>query len=250
MRMLLLGALVLSFVGVGAARPRAEVAPGGASPARPVRLTPASGVGAQADVEAALGKPLEEGSGAWDVRAGKPRRKAQLRTCHDYLKVAADGVETETPVDQRPFNNAAAHCEALALLRGARPSGRSFLEGFKLDANAPRALPADFYLDVSPEDTRRVRKAASQGLAWKAFDPKVRCKINKRGALDCRGDGYDSALTEYARGDFDHDGIEDILIRRTASPARGSMVEHAVFLLTRASESTPLKVVKVWRQAY
>lgn len=212
----------------------------------PVRISEGAEVGAKGDIKTALRRSTD----TWDVLVGKPGKKMQLRNCADYLKIAGQEIETQDPIDQRGLLGMEARCQALRMLREALPSERSFLGGFKMDAGAPDLLPAALYLDLSAGEARKLRAATREGRSWKSFDPKVRGKINDRGELAFTGDGYDTQLVEYARADFNHDGVEDILILRTGFPIGGTMTDYTVFLLSRTSETVPLQVLKTWRRAY
>jgi hypothetical protein len=214
---------------------------------RATTVTKEAGLGDSRDVDAALAKAFED---APDVLVGKERTKRPLRNCLDLLGFDVEKIQTESPPDIRVILDMAAHCYALALLRDAQGSKESFIEGLRLDAHAPQWLPADLYFYVSLDEERRVRAAVRAGRGWQSFDPKVRAKIDQWGELQVDGHGYGARLVEYARGDFDHDGIEDILIRRQAYPKGGTMLDYSVFLLTRVAENKPVRVLKLWRHSY
>jgi hypothetical protein len=215
----------------------------------PVRTTRFAPAGAGKNVHGALARPFKP---AWSIQTGKPKKSRRLRNCNEYLALATDDIETDDPEDQWPLIQQLADCQALQMLSQAGPSARTFLGGFRLNAKAPAALPADFYLDLSPDEEAEVKAAVGAGRTWKSFDPKVHVTPaqDSRVQLQLKGHGYSAGLAEVARGDFDHDGIEDILIRRIAFPDGGSLTDYSVFVLTRTSETAPLRTLKTWRQAY
>ena len=212
----------------------------------PVRVGPGAGLGTKTDIDAALRAPTED----WHVLVGKGQQKVKLRSCVDYLAIEREQVDTENPIDQRALLYIEARCQALRMLRDARPSARSFLNALKVDRTAPNLLPAEFYLDLSPDEERLVQAAARGGRTWRSIDPKVRGRLNPDGEWEFQGSGYQVQLIEFARADFDHDGVEDILIVRTGFPTGASMTDYTVFLVSRASDAAPLKVLKTWRQAF
>ncbi len=213
----------------------------------PVRTTGFAPIAAGRDLRVALATPFQD---RWDVHVGKARRPRTLLTCNDYLALGTDDVQADRP-DQGVLDGVIADCEALKMMLLARPSKLTFLDGFHLDAKALVLLPAAFYLDLSPDEEADLKAAAIAGRTWKDFDPTVHVAktTDERVQLLVKGTGYDANLSEYARGDFDHDGVEDILIRRFAYPHGGSMTDYTVFLLTRDSQTAPLRTLKSWRQS-
>lgn len=177
------------------------------------------------------------------------RTLARLRSCNDYLGLDTDDIETDDPADQGTLLGTLADCQTLRMLRDARSSARTFLDDFRLDAGALGALPADFYPDLSPDEAASLQTASRAGQTWQMFDPQVRMvePRDARGRLRVQGDGYQADLDEVARGDFDRDGIEDLLIRRTARPTGGSLIDPTVFLLTRTRAGGRLTILQRWR---
>lgn len=196
------------------------------------------------------------------MRVGKEHARKHLQNCEEYLGLGTDDLETEEPADLSVFLHQAASCQALRWLEQAHPSARSFLDGFRLDAQATRTLPARFYLDLAPEEEAALAAATRKSQSWRSFDAAVRAdaRADARAPAHFTGNGYDAYLREFARGDFDRDGVEDILIARLAYPSGGSMTDYALFLLTRTADDLAmpatdnhrprvLRVLKVWRQA-
>jgi hypothetical protein len=217
----------------------------GADKARPVHITAQAELGAGDDVAAALAKDWED---RYEVLVGKAREKRQISSCLQYLAVfeANGDVDTVTPGDQRSFLSLAAHCQALGMLRAARPAQRTYLDRFALDQQAPDFLPSELRVDPSPARSQDARK----GQTWRGADPKVKAKVLKADVLRGAGRGYVSRVFEYARGDFDGDGIEDLLIRTEGELNGGTYQDNGVFLLTRTAPDAPLKTLKRWRESY
>ncbi len=193
----------------------------------------------QADAE--LARPLPD---PFVVRTGKGRSR-QVKTCRDFLALDRTRLDTEDPLDFGPLLYTGSHCEVLARLRKARPAQTSFLLDFQLDARAPASLPPDLAITLSNGEARKVTAAREKGLSWKAYDPKLRARPGARGVLKVTTEGMEMTLTEYGRGDFDGDGLEDILIGRNGGPTEGTYADHSVFVLTRTAPGAPLKVVEL-----
>jgi hypothetical protein len=159
-------------------------------------------------------------------------------------------LQTADPADQRPLLFQRAHCRALLWLRDAKPARQSFLGDFSLDLDTARSLPDALVPALGAP--KKKPKAKSATRTWKDADSRL--ALNPRPppqpGLHLRGRGYEAHLSVYGRGDFDDDGIEDVLIRRDGFPASGSYQEFGLFLLTRTAEGSPFKVLRSASEGY
>jgi len=58
------------------------------------------------------------------------------------------------------------------------------------------------------------------------------------------GAGWSGTITLLGRGDFDGDGVEDLMVKRTGGVQRGTAVESSLFLLTRTPDRGCVRVVR------
>ena len=104
-----------------------------------------------------------------------------------------------------------------------------------------------------PAERRILRNCAELGADFPAglqtVDP-VDQRPLRRPGLYLKGRDYEARMSIFARGDFNADGIEDILIRRDGFTTGGSYQEFGLFLLTRPAAGAPLKVLRSFSDGY
>lgn len=172
----------------------------------------------------------------------KDRQTATIGNCAAYLAETSRGFRAGNDRDERRSQFVGADCHALELLESARPARRSALRGALPD---PRFLPPTLSFLPSQEEWNRARAAQAKGLSWKAREP----------ALKIASSGPDQILIEtaegyvridcYARGDFNGDGVDDLLLRVNSYPKQGTYASIRLFLLTR---NAPLEILRVLRE--
>ena len=76
---------------------------------------------------------------------------------------------------------------------------------------------------------------ASKGLTWSQLDPEVRFEPDSHHKEGLRVEGHlvSGYLGKWALGDFNGDGVEDVLLVRSMGPEGGSAFDITTFLLTR-----------------
>jgi hypothetical protein len=211
----------------------------------PVRLEPASEVKDAQALQAALDKPFDQ---PWKVIVGRNGPERSLASCAQLavdfpggMLLAAD------PADQRPLLSQRTHCRGLLWLRDAKASRQSFLGQLPLDLDTARTLPDAFVPALGAP-----RKPRPSRRSWRSADPKLGLMASPPpgAGLHLRGRNYQAHLSLYGRGDFDGDGLEDVLIRRDGNALGGSYQEFGLFLLTRTAEGAPFKVLRSASEGY
>lgn len=134
--------------------------------------------------------------------------------------------------DQAIFEAWTVDCEAVRALVGASSPKQDYLGKFLLDEKLIRALPAELAFQISRDDERKVASIKSHGGSLGEFLGKVTLKAlgppEDREMIVRDDSGGSQLLSVLAEGDFDHDGINDVLISSSNSVTGGSY--HAVYL--------------------
>jgi hypothetical protein len=157
----------------------------------------------------------------------------------DDLDIAPD---TELAI--QTFWSIAIDCAVQSMLRTARPSRTSRLQELLASKHPARYLPPLLGLIDFMGERKRADVAAAQCRSWKQYDPKLRCVARSAYQFTLNGDDWTGTLRLHARGDFDGDGYEDLLIRRDAGSNCGSYRASALFLITMTEADRCVRVIK------
>jgi hypothetical protein len=181
----------------------------------------------------------------WDCplevrRVSGKRGTAVITNCLSYFDLTRQGFES-TPIKYQLVLGA--DCHALRALNQAIPAQRSHLAGFQLDAEAISDMPPDLSLVISKDDARKVEAANRKGLSWQEFEPIRRITPEKGPAVRVEGDGWGVRIVVYAFGDFNADGLEDMLLKTDGWLQAGTYATTRLLVLTRRRDGGRLKLV-------
>ena len=167
-----------------------------------------------------------------------------IANCVTYLDLTKKGFQAPKNQDWQYQLSLGAECNALDLLRTAKPARVTYLKTFRLNKSAVNFLPPRCGPVVSKENATKITAAEERGLSWKQYERITRIQVQKTGELEVEGDYWEVVLDLYARGDFNGDGVEDILLRKDDSLRGGSYATTSLLLLTRFKEGAVLKVLR------
>jgi hypothetical protein len=215
----------------------------------PLSWSPKLRLASLKDIDAALLGPFfGEPSSFRAQPTGKPGVWVTVRNCQDYLDVRAFGnFELDPEISDISYGSVQAEglrCFALQLLKNARPAHKTFLADLHFTANVGNLLPPDLGMVVSPDEEEEVRAADEKGISWKQYDPELRIQVHGKDEFTAKGDLWEANVASYARGDFDGNGIEELLLRKDSALLQGTYRDHCLFILTRTSNQGPLRVVR------
>lgn len=144
-------------------------------------------------------------------------------------------------------------CSAARAVGHAVPAKSSYLSNFKMNATDARNLPAALTLVISNSDAAEIARATKLGKTLGDVLPRgatFTVEHNPRGDApmvrvnDESGGIEDMSLL--ARGDFDHDGIEDLLIAVSSRVVGGTYTQSDLYLVTKLGPKAPMKVLKMY----
>ncbi len=154
-----------------------------------------------------------------------------LNNCNDYL-----AIETEKPVARRDQENNAllelmVMCEATRLLSRATAAHSSNIPPSPLHAHSPEEFPKVLGL-VTSESEKNLVRSDPDIFKWSDVNSVSEAKRLSPDRFAYYSDSGMQILSLIGRGDFDADGLEDILIRSTDSVEGGSYFDMRLFALT------------------
>ena len=177
---------------------------------------------------------------SWEERADRyHNRTTQLEAgqslidnCYSLMNLVSSIDDPDHPLDVVRYYKSASRCYTLSVLKDAKPAQRSFVENFALGEDAPDRLP---YL-ASPHwtctDFEQALEANAKGEVWRNFDASFSAdsvpsydyvvpqgngsiiaifRIGERDKLT-RDRLLRYRMSIQARGDFNEDGFEDVLL--------------------------------------
>ncbi len=174
---------------------------------------------------------------------GGTRKEAPAITCNDLTRLTEVGYYATGSNNYRIQLYTLAYCGAIALLEQAAPAERSYLRDFVLDEQAVDYLPA--MVDVSPscDFLCRQRVANERRIPLSQFIPVFRVTALGGDRIEFRTIGAETNLSLLARGDFDGDGLDDMLVLSSGYATEGSGGWTETFLLTRDLPDAVLTVM-------
>ena len=138
-----------------------------------------------------------------------------------------------------------ADCMILDQLWRAKPSRSSYLSDLVWNERVLTLLPPQLAITPATEMERAASAAAAQGQNWAAFDPSITAAPSSKGPdrVVVTGNGFSEQLILWARGDFNGDGIEDLLVQSLDTLTQGTYRNTRLFVLTRRAPNGNLLLV-------
>jgi hypothetical protein len=206
------------------------------------------GISSLQDIDGQLAANLDELVEV-EVIGGKGGR-ATIRNCLDYLALTANGGDVAGGGRDgwQIVHSDFLICHTLQLLKNARPAQTSFLGDFKFTKNAINILSPRVALLSG--NLMEAETAEKKGLSLEQFDPSLKVTDMQEDRLSVETETWEAHISYLARGDFDGKGFEEVLIEREGhfKEVQGSEGgADSLFILTRTTNSGPLKVVRELR---
>jgi hypothetical protein len=193
----------------------------------------------QQDIKALLGEPWYM---PFDLINLQTKKVFSADRCSQVLPTITQ-LETDKPYEFPPFIYLTAMCVAAESIAKARPAQYSFLSSFKLDADFPLHAPKNLALVISVSEWERISQN-TKIVSW--ADVETVKLVSKKDGYQAKYDltGAYQEVSLIARGDFNHDNIEDILLYAKAHVVGGSYVSYRLFWLTKTDENSPLTLIR------
>ena len=168
-----------------------------------------------------------------------------MHNCKKMLRFSKLGAAPKTNIEYRPMLSVLSTCYSVELLKTVSEPKTDFLHDFFLDQNCINSLSPRFGLTPSVSWAKEQLIAETNGLSWKEFEPNISIeKIYANGITIINEDTHYS-LFEYARGDFNHDGFQDMLIRTSLYIDNASYGAEQLFLITREHNTPETELVRI-----
>lgn len=181
--------------------------------------------------------------------------RMHVGSCMTLFKADEEGLSQLAPGKDgaRPswiaYREWATHCYAGRMVHRMFKSPASSLQAFVLNGHTVGELPVDFYPTISPDEQAAIAKAKSRGkdfgdllhgaaISYFKTDQIVTVKYP---------DGGTQVLWVIAKGDYNHDGVYDMLVQsRYQIGGSGTYMAQTLYVVTRKSAKERLVTLKVF----
>ncbi|MDC9509081.1 hypothetical protein [Pseudoalteromonas sp. Angola-4] len=165
----------------------------------------------------------------------------KVDSCKVLSKALREGYKSSDYKQQNALIATNKICTTWADMGKLKPSNESFLGSFKHGAALPKKLPPELSLIISNDDERRLAKANS----WEEMSHIQKMEtVNDDQAIYYDNSGGIQRLTIMAKGDYNQDGIEDVVLHMANAVERGSYSSSYSYVVTRLAADAPYTLLK------
>ncbi|MHA7228855.1 ATPase [Vibrio campbellii] len=166
-----------------------------------------------------------------------------VSNCKDLANASSAGFTAAKAYEYGAFKAYLTQCQTWSEMAKLAASKRSYISKFKLDDRFPSLAPSALAFVISNESAEKAKTL----LTWDEADRIQRTQV----ASPVRAEYFDATdgfqvITIVAKGDYNADGIEDIVIEKKNSVLSGSYSSSHGYVLTRMSEQALFTVLAEW----
>jgi hypothetical protein len=175
---------------------------------------------------------------------GESIREASAFNCIELERLVAAGFEG---IGSNGFGlqlNIQALCRGIEAMRRAQPAERSYLRDFALDEEAIHFLPPMLTDSSSCEFICRHPIAKEGRIPLSQFEPVTRLNIVNDHPLEIWPLDWKTIVTVFGRGDFNRDGLDDMLVLANGGSMSGTWSGAQIYLLSRETPDSVLRVLE------
>ncbi|ARR06842.1 ATPase [Vibrio campbellii] len=166
-----------------------------------------------------------------------------VSNCKDLSNASSAGFTAAKAYEYGAFKAYLTQCQTWSEMAKLAASKRSYISKFKLDDRFPTLAPSALAFVISNESAEKAKTLST----WDEVDHIQRTQV----ASPVRAEYFDATdgfqvITIVAKGDYNADGIEDIVIEKENSVLSGSYSSSHGYVLTRMSEQALFTVLAEW----
>jgi hypothetical protein len=174
--------------------------------------------------------------------------KAQPASCVEWLELHAKGYRPAGALEEQTDRAAKIRCQTLSIVKDAKPARTSHVRDLLWDRGLLPVLPAELATVDHPNRQRAVKAASDAGKTLKEFDPKVRAKpVAGDASLVILEGGRRLMISLHgeAWGDFNRDGVDDLVMSVVNGATDGDFSYARVMTVTRKTPDEMLVPIDV-----
>ncbi len=182
-------------------------------------------------------KQLFQAGWEYPVTAYGPQDAAySVGSCADFFRAKKEKFYPVRNPDRGPYSFMGAYCTAAKLILDGRPAQKSFIEDLKIDGTIAKYLPVNVEYIISNEQKRHASGS------WADVE-KVKAVSVTKEEVEFSSADASHFVRRIAVGDFNGDGVQDILLMVGHHVKGGTHFENSLYLMTRFGSNDLLKTI-------
>lgn len=170
--------------------------------------------------------------------------KRTVRTCKDYLGLKNRGWFAFTTYDTTMEGFFIGMCGLLEVISGACSARRSYVSNPAVSVSDLSLLPPTVLPAMTREQEEKLRQLGKSGVTVaELIDPHAETTHTSAFRAEYQYAGMKQILEETARGDFNCDGLEDVLVFAASYATGGSYRSYEHLVLTRCSAAATFSLL-------
>jgi hypothetical protein len=135
-------------------------------------------------------------------------------------------------------------CRGIEAMRRAQPAETSYLRDFVLDEGAIHFLPAIVDIAMPCDYLCRQRVANEWRIPLSRFEPVIKVTVTSHQEIRIQTIDWESIVTIVGRGDFNRDGLDDLLVLINGGSISGTWSGAELLLISRDAPDAVLFVAE------
>ncbi len=173
-----------------------------------------------------------------------PNKFINVCNCEQFFEIEQKKYNLKRAYEWNAYQGLATMCHAVKAIIDAKPASVSFLRYIQLNAKHPDIFPIEMAFILSESERKRVILLQKKGGRWSEASPIKSVKlISDSHAVYYDTSGGIQEIEILGYGDFNHDGIDDVLLLVENSVEEGSYFASSLFILTKMSLHAKYEVI-------
>ena len=180
-----------------------------------------------------------------EVRAAGGKAQQPIDNCKQYLSAHDQHLQPVKEFERAAYQEFGLMCLAARDIIQAEPATENYLQDFKLDQSAPQQLPKQLALMIAENEQQRMMNNDKLQF-WSQVEAAKLTSSNDHHAVYTT-DGAEQTLSLLASGDFNSDGINDLLLTSRDRVSGGSYSGMRMWLITRSGDQAKIRIIKTYQ---
>lgn len=162
------------------------------------------------------------------------------KSCKQLIEALDNGFKSTNYRRQVSLIAKGMYCRLSRLTTTLKPSRVSYIDNNLATVDFAKAAPPQLAMVISKDDQRKLAKA----ISWFEMDNIKRVTTDNHQMRFYDSSGGIHTLSIIAKGDFNNDGIEDVVISKFNTVKGGSYASSHGYVLTRLTSDGRYKLIK------